>query len=405
MSTPLICVVTLHGIGFQQPPQDDIPGYADDLHQNLSTHLDETMLGDDPNRTREKRGENGAVYVQSWYPPGEHDAKSGLSRLGNWAEPDHRAIDVIEPWQRLVDGNQRIAHVALVYSHLEGHGPLVETSIIAGEMAAASLFHYGHVAGLVEMAFTDIVAMMKNQPPARNGEQSASLRIRRDPGFQRGKHPHESHLPTGWLAILRQLENDVAAYVCRNEQRERVRYFVYDALLRLACRNDVEAIVINSHSNGTVVGLDAVRHLPPFAAEKIKAFVTAGSPLRKYIDLFVWGQQIESLNPIKPWINFWDNKDPVADPLAPPVSWRRGDKLVPPFDKGLFQHVNPSTGKMNTILVSDVPVDNIANSKDTDLKAHNYWDNDKEFVKPLAGILQDVAAGREVPLNVSTRAA
>ena len=35
----VICLVTLHGIGFQQPPQPElgIAGYADDLHQNLST--------------------------------------------------------------------------------------------------------------------------------------------------------------------------------------------------------------------------------------------------------------------------------------------------------------------------------------------------------------------------------
>ena len=147
------------------------------------------------------------------------------------------------------------------------------------------------------------------------------------------------------LAILRQLENDVAAYVCRNEQREQIRYFVHEALMRLACRDDVEAIVINSHSNGTVVGLDIIRELPPFAAEKVKAFVTAGSPLRKYIDLFVWGQQIESINPIQQWVNFWDRLDPVADPLAPPKSWKRGDEVHPPFEDGLFQLINPNTGE------------------------------------------------------------
>ena len=97
----VICLVTLHGIGFQQPPQPElgIAGYADDLHQNLSMCLDGTMLGDDPNRQRQQRGENGPVYVQSWYPPGQPLAKSGLSRLGDWTGKDHRDIDVSNaPW-------------------------------------------------------------------------------------------------------------------------------------------------------------------------------------------------------------------------------------------------------------------------------------------------------------------
>lgn len=398
MDTSLICVVTLHGIGFQQPPQSEIPGYADDLHEHLSKYLDGTLLGDDPRRQREQRGENGPVYVQSWYPPGEKDARSGLSRLGDWTEPGHRTIDISNA--PLVDGDQRIAHVALVYSHLEGQGPLIGSSLVASAMASASVFQYAHVAGLLSMVFTDVATMLQHQPyVATNGQRSASLRVRSDPGFILPKHYANNQTPTGLLAILRQLENDVAAYVCRNEMREQVRFFVHDALMRLACREDVEGIVINAHSNGTVVGLDVVRQLPPFAAEKIKAFVTAGSPLRKYIDLFVWGHQIESLNPIKPWINFWDDKDPVADPLAPPASWHRGDPLVPPFDDGLFQHVNPNTGQTATITVEDRQVDNVTNSKDTALKAHNYWDNDEEFVKPLADILK-ASIGHDMAVNV-----
>ena len=403
MSRPVICVVTLHGIGFEQPPQPGIPGYADDLHENLSKFLDETMLGDDPCRTREQRGENGPIYVQSWYPPGQPHAKSGLSRLGDWTGKEHRDIDVSNA--PLVNGDQRIAHVALVYSHLEGQGPLIGSSLIAGTMASASVFHYAQVTGLLQMMFTDMSAMLQHQQQSTgNGQQSASLRIRRDPGFKQVRHYSNDHTPTGLLAILRQLENDVAGYVCRNEMREQVRFFVHDALLRLACRDDVEAIVINSHSNGTVVGLDVMRQLPPFAAEKVKAFVTAGSPLRKYIDLFVWGQQIESINPIRQWINFWDQLDPVADPLAPSIKWRRGDEIRPPFEPGLFQLINPNTGKMETIPVVDQRVDNVKYSKDTPLKAHNYWDNDNEFVKPLADILKDVAAGKEVSLNVPVSA-
>jgi hypothetical protein len=31
-----LCVLTVHGIGFQQPPADSAAGYADVLHENLS---------------------------------------------------------------------------------------------------------------------------------------------------------------------------------------------------------------------------------------------------------------------------------------------------------------------------------------------------------------------------------
>src|SRR5260370_17720581 len=147
------------------------------------------------------------------------------------------------------------------------------------------------------------------------------------------------------MTAFRYLEEDVACYVCHNEERERVRSFVFEALLRLASRNDVGAIVLNTHSNGTVIALDVIRNLPPPAAAKIKAFITVGSPLRKYIDLFHWGQQIECLDPIKPWYNFWDEYDPVADPLEPPITWRRGDNLEPPYNSRRFIPIAPHSGR------------------------------------------------------------
>ncbi len=183
----------------------------------------------------------------------------------------------------------------------------------------------------------------------------------------------------------------MACYVCHNEERERVRSFVFEALLRLASRNDVGAIVLNTHSNGTVIALDVIRNLPPPAAAKIKAFITAGSPLRKYIDLFHWGQQIERLDPIKPWYNFWDEYDPVADPLEPPITWRRGDKIVSPYDPKLFSLINPDNGAPSNIEVTDINVDNVHKSSGGGLQAHNYWDNEEEFVKQLADIVCAIA--------------
>jgi hypothetical protein len=189
------------------------------------------------------------------------------------------------------------------------------------------------------------------------------------------------------MAQVRSLADDVACYICHNEERERVRSFVFEALLRLATREDVGTIIFNTHSNGTVIGLDVLRQLPPFASAKIKTFITAGSPLRKYIDLFQWGQQIETFNPIKPWYNFWDEYDPVADPLEPPITWRRGDELISPYDPKLFRLIDPDNGTASNIEVADIPVDNVHNSTGGGLQAHNYWDNEEQFVKQLTEIV------------------
>ena len=70
--------------------------------------------------------------------------------------------------------------------------------------------------------------------------------------------------------------------------RQRVRSFVTEALLRLAHRTDVDGIIVNSHSQGTVVAFDVLRDFPVVDKDRIQALVTAGSPLRKYVDLGIW---------------------------------------------------------------------------------------------------------------------
>lgn len=408
MGKPVLCILTVHGIGFEQPPIDGQAGYADALHERLSTCLGTTLLGDDPQRERSVAGTNGPVYVQSWYPPGSEHATSGLARLGDWIGADKRTVDCSNA--PLVNGDQRIAHVALVYSNLEGSGPMLGAAAITEAMVAVSASHYIHTAGLLQMAFMDTMALFGPhptaqvqaqpalKPPTRSAPAASSLRIRKDVGFKSATHLPQQN-PTGVLAVLRQLENDVAAYICRNELRERVRCFVLDALLRLAYRDDVEGIIVNSHSNGTVVALDVLHQLPPCASAKVKAFITAGSPLRKYIDLFHWGQQIESVNTIQRWHNFWDEKDPVADPLALPQSWHRGEPIPQDRTTGLFEVVNPNTGESATIPVEDHKVDNLKNSYGGGLQTHNYWDNELEFVQPFALLVKQLVVGEQVVAN------
>ncbi len=197
-----------------------------------------------------------------------------------------------------------------------------------------------------------------------------------------------------FLATLRQLEDDVTTYISRNDLRERVHGFIREALLRICSRDDVDSVIINAHSQGTVLAFDVLRQLPPFIAPKVRLIVTAGSPLRKYSALFYWGRDIGCLAEIGRWVNFWDQRDPVADPLAPPKWWRPGSRPVnEPDTIGLYRAVDPETGVVSSARIEDCEVDNVARVEASGLSAHNYWDNEAEFVKPLAELLAESVRG------------
>jgi hypothetical protein len=186
----------------------------------------------------------------------------------------------------------------------------------------------------------------------------------------------------------------VATYVCRDDLRERVRSFVRDALHRICYRDDVSGVVVNAHSNGTVIAFDVMRQLTPIAARQLRHIVTSGSPLRKYVDLFTWGTDagsIENMPDPKRWTNFWDERDPVADPLAPGREWLRGRPLpTSPASDSLFRQVSDS-GDVAPLPIDDRLVDNLSHSSGGGLQAHNYWDNDSQVVQPLADVLRQLA--------------
>ena len=403
MGSGITCIVTIHGIGFQEPPLDGVAGYADDLHMNLCSALNQDgdeLLSDDPGRQQYQVGTSVPIYVQSVWPPQSLRREDGLKRLGSWDE-DHLTVSVADA--PLVKGNARIAHVALVYSGLEGEGPEVEASVITGGMAAVSARHYSHVTALLDLLFLDIMQplvqslwtnMLEPHPQDNTGPRP-SLRIRQDEGY-----PHHNgstrHLG-GIMALLRQLENDVAVYVCHNGRRQRVRSFILDALLRLAFREDVESIVLNTHSNGTVIGLDVLQELPPIAAKKIRAVITAGSPIRKYVDLFGWGEHLAMVPKIKRWDNFLDAQDIVADRLRPRAGWRRGDEEPAEEELvGIYQALDYSKGELSPMPINDIHVNNMTNSPVGGLRAHNYWENTKEFIPAVVKILRDVMAEAEL---------
>jgi hypothetical protein len=406
MTSGITCLITIHGIGFQQAPTATTPGYADRLHEHLAEFLDASLLSDDPNRARDQRGEAGPIYVQSSWPPESNHTEAGLSRLGTWVSGPTRAIDTSNA--PLTDGVGRIAHVALVYSQLQDQGPHPGALLEMTSTALLSLGHYTSLSGLIHMSFADLQAMLEH--PRQQGSEGSSLAVRTemlhsahhplqsvDRLLHRPVQPARPETPTGLLTTLRTLEADVAAYVSRNDLRERVRSFVRDAIHRVCYRDDVSRVVVNAHSNGTVIGYDVLTQLTPTAAQKVEAFVTAGSPLRKYVELFYWGTQVGAMRAMVPpqlWTNFWDARDPVADPLSPPVSWRRGSALPPASDsESLFERVDPDSGVIAPVAIRDVLVDNVEHSSGGGLQAHNYWDNQTEVVAPLAETLRQLVAG------------
>jgi len=395
----VLCLLTIHGIGFEQAPDDaqGIPGYADGLHANLARALGPEVLSDDPGRIP---GGHGAIYVQSLWPEqtsGQPTREQGLARLGQWA-PDGTLDTTQAP---LVTDHQSIAHVALVYSHLEPVQPHVGSGSVALEMAAVSWYRYATLPGLVQMLRRDLLPVPTKQS-ARSSRPAPSLRARTDaPQWHPGPHvpfttlplPSRFQDPTGAVAVLRNLENDVAVYVSRNDLRQRVRDFVREALLRLLARADVAGVVLNGHSNGTVIAFDVARELPGDGAQKVRWFVTAGSALRKYTTLFNWGTEVGTLRHVQGWTNFRDLKDPVADPLEPSREWRLGQPIPSTTGQSrLYYWVDPETNQLSWMPLQDIMVDNVANGGSGGLPAHDYWDNQQEFVEPVAEILKRCSA-------------
>lgn len=389
-----VCVVTIHGVGFQQPPHDGITGYADGLHGHLARALDAAgvRLGDDPVRG------HGPVYVRS-AKPGTRDTEWGLSRLGRW-NADGSAVDIADA--PLTAGDDPVAHVAVVYSSLEGIGPRLLSGGATLAEAGLRLGRYASFPGAIRLAVSDAWALLRPPataavpPQAPRGEAPpASLRPRDDIAHGRPRPPkpqpsgrpgqQESQRGAGLPGIVRTLEEDVVAYVARDDLREPVRAFMAEVLRRVAARPDVASVVVNAHSQGTVVAFDVLRNCPP--ASRVRALVTAGSPLRKYVDLFSWGSDAGEIGTMK-WLNFWDARDPVADPLDPPADWRAGD--APGRDPGRvgLLWTTGEAGTQEPVDIRDLRVDNLRHSSAAGLRAHDYWGNAVEVIPALGQVVE-----------------
>ena len=391
MATRSTCLVTIHGIGFQEPPREGVPGYADGLHARLAEQLAE--LSDDPLRKPWQTGSSVPIYVHSRFPEPGGTREQGLARLGHWNDKSRSSIDITDV--PIVTADSAVAHVALVYSELEDLGAQPEATVETFFKGFAEHGHYNSLLGTLRTVLVDAVTALTTHPHAAVQPSFGGLKPRTDVS-----RPHvlnhvsglwrrheDAEQPPGFLGTMRQIEDDICSYVARNDVRERIRSFVGEALLRLAARDDVEALVLNTHSNGTVMGFDSLRVMPAGAAAKVQTFITAGCPLRKYAELFTWGREVGNIRDLQRWDNYFDPRDPVADPLAHPVGWKDGE----PFDLAHlkpFVSWPPNHAEGTAFPISDHQVDNVLHSSGGGLQAHNYWANTTEFIPALAAALR-----------------
>lgn len=379
----ITCVVTIHGVGFQQPPSADGPGYADRLHSALAAALGpDVRLGDDPRRAPYQLGESVPIYVSSEWPPDHPAQEKGVERVGRWAAGPGGTLTVDGSGAPLVAGDARVAHVALVYTGLEERGHDAAALLAMATLGLTGLGRYGPAGALPALLWRSASGLLPRR--GRGVPASPSLTVRRD----RRALVTRAARATGAAdrgSVLVQVEADMAAYVVRNERRELVRGFVEEVLLRLLARDDVGHVVVNAHSHGTAVAFDVTRRLPLASARRVGALVTAGSPLRKYSTMLTWGYEIGTLRLVPSWVNFYDPHDPVADALGPPAPGSG-------TPESLLCVVDPDTGTTTPAAIQDREVDNVAHCPAGPLAAHNYWDNTAEFVPALAEIVRSLAS-------------
>src|SRR5260370_40098919 len=116
--------------------------------------------------------------------------------------------------------------------------------------------------------------------------------------------------------------------------------------------------------------------------------------MRKYSDFFSWGAEAGTIKQVPGWTIFWDAKDPVADPLAPPRTWRPGtDAAVSGNGAGMYQALDTNHGQLLDLDIEDQQGDNLTHNQGGGLQAHNYWDKEVEVGPAMVDSLKHWQTG------------
>ena len=139
---------------------------------------------------------------------------------------------------------------------------------------------------------------------------------------------------------------DVANYVARNGVRTGVQSVLHAALGEAHAADGATALMLVSHSQGTVIAYDVLRQAGP-NYPALQTWITMGSPLRKYFAFpLEWGRRQFGMPAGLRWLNLYDAEDIVGKDLAGAVDW-----------------TDPTP--------EDRLVDNVSNAAD----AHDHWHN------------------------------
>ena len=109
--------------------------------------------------------------------------------------------------------------------------------------------------------------------------------------------------------------NEITGYLFNPNAYNAIQKRMRDGLDQAAQNGD--AIVIASHSLGTVVAFDALHAIG--ARYNVSTFFTMGSPLAKLRRLGSRGTDLGQITSdhVKEWLNLYDTTDPIANVLGP----------------------------------------------------------------------------------------
>ena len=159
---------------------------------------------------------------------------------------------------------------------------------------------------------------------------------------------------------------DVATYVSNNAVRLAIQHRVMDALFAAQDRHPRAALILGSHSQGTVIGYDVLR-LVGGRLPRLRTWVTMGSPLGWYLSLLRWGDAPLGMPDTLTWLNLYDPRDIIGTTLQGVIRW-------------------PAPAP------ADVDVDNVGQR----LAAHDHWRNPAvvaQYARLIADALSSPRSG------------
>jgi len=126
---------------------------------------------------------------------------------------------------------------------------------------------------------------------------------------------------TRLVGLLDQLIVDVGNYVTDNAVRTAIQNVLHARLSEATERFPGAAIILASHSQGTMVSYDVLQQAAG-SYPSLRIWITMGCPAEKYFTLFRWGDQRIGIPAGRPrWVNLWDSQDIVGRALSTLIPW------------------------------------------------------------------------------------